>query len=278
MRTGRIISIAVLCIVAMAVVPFTVFGADKLLVKDGSSNTQFVVTDAGLAGFGNPTPAEFVDIQGNGVSTNIKLTRYGANPGAIFRAANGTLSAPTQVLANGTLGGFVAAGYTNAGAFSGNKVGITFAASENFTSTAQGTNLQIYTTTTGTLTKALKARFDDSGMGLQGAVYSLSSRASKDNIEKLSADKAIEAVRNLEPVTYTYKFDKEHPHVGFIAEDVPQLVATKERKSLVYSDIVAVLTKVVQEQDKTIESLSEKLSKLEAKLNKLESKDMSAQK
>ncbi|HTZ19122.1 MAG TPA: hypothetical protein VMB78_11860, partial [Dissulfurispiraceae bacterium] len=47
MRTGRIISLAVICIVAMALVPFTVYGADKLLVKDASSNTVFKVQDVG---------------------------------------------------------------------------------------------------------------------------------------------------------------------------------------------------------------------------------------
>lgn len=36
--------------------------------------------------------------------------------------------------------------------------------------------------------------------------------------------------------------------MGFIAEDVPDLVATPNRKSLSPMDIVAVLTKVVQEQ------------------------------
>ena len=36
--------------------------------------------------------------------------------------------------------------------------------------------------------------------------------------------------------------------MGFIAEDVPDLVATKDRKGLSPMDIVAVLTKVLQEQ------------------------------
>jgi hypothetical protein len=48
--------------------------------------------------------------------------------------------------------------------------------------------------------------------------------------------------------------------VGFIAEDVPALVATNGRDSLSTIDIVAVLTKVVQEQQ-------QKVAKLEARLN-----------
>jgi len=54
--------------------------------------------------------------------------------------------------------------------------------------------------------------------------------------------------------------------VGFIAEDVPELLATKDRKGLSPMDIVAVLTRVVQEQQKTIADLSEKLTDLEKKL------------
>jgi len=50
--------------------------------------------------------------------------------------------------------------------------------------------------------------------------------------------------------------------VGFIAEDVPDLVATEDRKGM---DVVAVLTKVVQDQQKTIEEFSRKVSALEQK-------------
>lgn len=52
---------------------------------------------------------------------------------------------------------------------------------------------------------------------------------------------------------FTYKADKTDPSVGFIAEEVPDLAATKDRKTLGPMDIVAVLTRVVQEQQKTIE-------------------------
>jgi hypothetical protein len=47
---------------------------------------------------------------------------------------------------------------------------------------------------------------------------------------------------------------------------VPSLVATKDRKGLSPMDIVAVLTKVVQEQQKTIDELSLKLNELEVEM------------
>ncbi len=47
--------------------------------------------------------------------------------------------------------------------------------------------------------------------------------------------------------------------MGFIAEDVPELVATSDRQGLSAMDIVAVLTKVVQEQQQKIEQLEARL-------------------
>jgi len=70
----------------------------------------------------------------------------------------------------------------------------------------------------------------------------------------LAADQALETLAALAPVTFKYKADDE-AHVGFIAEDVPDLVATKDRKGLSAMDIVAVLAKVVQEQQAQIERL-----------------------
>ena len=63
---------------------------------------------------------------------------------------------------------------------------------------------------------------------------------------------------------FAYKADPTERHVGFVAEDVPDLVAQKDRKTLSPMDIVAVLTRVVQEQQQRIEELTAKLAALEA--------------
>jgi hypothetical protein len=160
------------------------------------------------------------------------------------------------------LGGFVAAGYTSAGAFSPNKIGIYYRASENFTSTGQGTYFTFETTTAGTTAKAVKMTLNDAGLNVVGTITQTSSRDYKDNIQELTSDKAMDALKSLSPVTFNYKND-DQGHVGFIAEDVPELVATKDRKSLSPMDIVGVLTKVVQEQNKVIEALSTKVDMLE---------------
>jgi len=93
-----------------------------------------------------------------------------------------------------------------------------------------------------------------------------SSREYKDSIRDLTREEALRAFNGLNPVAFTYKAAGGEQHIGFIAEDVPELVATKDRKGLSAMDIVAVLTKVAQEQQKTIAELSEKLKELERSL------------
>ncbi|MBF0137802.1 MAG: hypothetical protein H7833_19635 [Magnetococcus sp. DMHC-1] len=56
--------------------------------------------------------------------------------------------------------------------------------------------------------------------------------------------------RLLNPATFAYKRDPAEKHVGFVAEDVPDLLATQDRKGLSAMDVVAVVTKVVQKQQK----------------------------
>lgn len=91
---------------------------------------------------------------------------------------------------------------------------------------------------------------------------STSSRASKQDIRDLSTGAAEQALEGLNPVTYAYKAAPEEHHVGFIAEDVPDLVATKDRKGLSAMDVVAVLTKVMQEQQRTIAELKAEVAEL----------------
>ena len=83
-----------------------------------------------------------------------------------------------------------------------------------------------------------------------GVWTNASSRELKENIEDLSAAEAEEALRELAPVKYNYKADKDERHVGFIAEDVPELVASKDRKTMSPMNVVGVLTKVVQELER----------------------------
>jgi hypothetical protein len=88
-----------------------------------------------------------------------------------------------------------------------------------------------------------------------------SSRAAKENISDLSLEDAMATLAQLEPVRFNYKSDTGENHVGFIAEDVPELVATSDRQGLSSMDIVAVLTRVIQAQQQRIEELEAKMAK-----------------
>jgi hypothetical protein len=82
-----------------------------------------------------------------------------------------------------------------------------------------------------------------------------SSREHKENIRDLTLEEAMAALSELRPTRYNYKVDREEEHVGFIAEDVPGIVANKDRDGLSPMDVVAVLTRVVQGQEERIAQL-----------------------
>ncbi len=86
-----------------------------------------------------------------------------------------------------------------------------------------------------------------------------SSRDDKENITDLTLEQALAALAQLEPVRFNYKSDTVEVHNGFIAEDVPELVATSDRAGLSTMDIVAVLTRVIQEQQRRIEELEARM-------------------
>jgi len=89
-----------------------------------------------------------------------------------------------------------------------------------------------------------------------------SSRDRKENIATLPADAAAFALMALEPVVFNYRNESGEEYVGFIAEDVPELVATGDRDALSTMDIVAVLTRVVQEQQNKIKELEARIDAL----------------
>ena len=70
---------------------------------------------------------------------------------------------------------------------------------------------------------------------------------------------ATAALMAMEPVIFNYKNEPNEDYVGFIAEDVPDLVAVVGRDALSTMDIVAMLTRVVQQQQNKINELETRL-------------------
>jgi len=96
----------------------------------------------------------------------------------------------------------------------------------------------------------------------KGCVYGVSmnrrsSRALKNDIEAISPGEAHQVLDHLSPVKYTLKSDPDREtQLGFIAEDVPEQVGTADRNAVNNDHIVAVLVRVVQQQQKALATLS----------------------
>ena len=106
-----------------------------------------------------------------------------------------------------------------------------------------------------------------------GTITPGSSRALKQNIHDLALADARATLAGLRPTRFYYKADTSDEHLGFIAEDVPALVATQDRKGVDPMDIAAVLTKVVQQQQvqmaaqqREIEDLKKEMQRMKKKL------------
>jgi hypothetical protein len=257
-RTVGLIGSLALCSMLFAVCVSE--AADRLVVKDGSNNTKFVVTDAGQVGIGTATPTRNLDVSGG-----VPIMQNSGTAGFDFKNAGATFAASISVGAAGNpnlYANWLAS--TNA-RDDVTKVswGLRFdVGADKFrllrAPVGSGFASLLEVLGNGSITSSTGASLSTGGVWT-----SASSREYKENIKTLTAGEAIDTLKGLEPVKYNYKVDKEEKHVGFIAEDVPDLVATKDRKGLSSMDIVAVLTKVVQEQEKTIAQLKEKVTELE---------------
>ncbi len=92
---------------------------------------------------------------------------------------------------------------------------------------------------------------------------SVSSRELKENITDLSIREAKEALEDLVPVSFTWKDDEEKTrHVGFIAEDAPEIARSTDAKGIIPMHILAILSKVVRDQQRVISSMRERLLEL----------------
>jgi hypothetical protein len=279
MKKLSIVLMTVAAVMCMVVVP--AFSADKFIVKDSQQNTVFAVED------GTSNPDRIMRVIGG-----VPIMQNAGTAGFDFRNTGATYGASIQVGTSGNPNLYANfRGDTNV--------------KDDSTKVSWGLRLDVVHDNFHVLrlpagqpsgfADVFVINADGSITSSTGAVLTAggtwqnaSSRAYKENITPLSTKEAINTLEGLNPVKYNYKVDKNEKHVGFIAEDVPDLVAAKNRKSLSSLDIVAVLTKVVQEQqeaiaaksrivdsqqktlaelEKTVSNMSEKLERMERMLN-----------
>jgi len=262
MKRFLVVMMAVVALTSLLAVP--VFAADKLIVKDTQNNNVFAVED------GTSVPNRILVVTGG-----VPLMQNAGPAGFDFRNTNTTFPAAIIVGPSGNPNLY------------GNWTGLTDSQVDT-TKVSWSVRLDVG----GDMYRVLRAPSGGGAMavvmdvhgdgsitsktGAQltagGTWQSFSSRDAKENIRQLTAEEARAALEALQPVKYNYKVDTDEKHVGFIAEDVPDLVAAKDHKHLSALDIVAVLTKVVQEQKQTIAELTEKVNLLEGKVSKINNK------
>jgi len=287
MKKLLVVMMAVMAITGLMAGSALAVPNDKLIVKDAAgSATVFVVRDDGTVGIGTPTPDANLKVDGtlfpsSKVRRTVSFTNGGRGVAAFELKSTGDM-----VDGFGPSFEF----WISDNTFTATKGIVTMEALRDGSDDSGKWLLR--TANAGTLgARVAVDKLGNVGIGVVAPSFPLqmasgafvtvggvwtnaSSREFKDNIQDLSSGDAMKTLEGLNPVTFTYKADVSDHHVGFIAEDVPQLVATKDRKGLSPMDIVAVLTKVVQEQQKTIADLTEKLNLLEGKVSKINSKDV----
>ena len=247
MKKGmKILSLLFLTVAIAIVTPVFAFGAERLIVKNEKGITTFKVEDNGAI-----TSAS--SLLTNGASTlgsaPLVLGQDKLNRGIVI-----TDKAPSNQK-NIYFGWNVGATHEYAEIFALQE-GVAY---KNLIINPNGGKLGVGTTSPSYPLQMKSGAYVSTG----GVWTNASSREYKTDIKQLTAEKAMNTLTQLQPVEFFYKADSEEKHVGFIAEDAPELVATKDRKGMSSMDVVAVLTKVVQDQQKTIEELSRKVAALE---------------
>lgn len=120
-------------------------------------NLNAVALPAGLSG------TMFQLGQADGTSTRLTMDGFATNPIIDLRRANGTNAAKTALLSGNFLGSISAAGY-GASAYSSGRGSINFVANENWSNSAQGTNIEFRTNAAGATSSTKTYTFGSTGM------------------------------------------------------------------------------------------------------------------
>ena len=141
--------------------------ADSLIAQSGN-----------FVGIGTAAPAAALDIVGT--NPTLRIDNYsnasGDSPNFNFLSARGTSTTPLATQSGDNLGQFASAGY-NGSAFPSSRVKVSFIATENWNTGANGTAMTFATTKNGTTSRAERLRIDNSGnvgIGTTTPAYPLS--------------------------------------------------------------------------------------------------------
>src|SRR5262249_1394040 len=90
---------------------------------------------------------------------------------------------------------------------------------------------------------------DWANLQMNGHLIQSSSRTLKEHISELDADEGPAIVRSLQPVRFKFKNVRGGDFcLGFVAEDVPEQVGTRDRQAVSPMGLIAALARALQVQ------------------------------
>jgi hypothetical protein len=222
-------------------------------IRPGAPTSSLDISASGNIGMGTASPSQKLHVSADTNANNFILMQNldtGTSAAAVIRTQSDTATVNFQAHASTrtvTRFGQVLGGWGEFLHVAGNGLAI-------------GTITNVPVVIGANNTERIRAT--GAGVEVFGTFTNSSSRDYKEDIRDLTANEAVSALNQLQPVKFRFKEQTEE-NLGFIAEDVPDLVAVEDRQSVAPMDIIALLTKVVKEQQKTIAKLEEKVAKLE---------------
>ncbi|GGF06962.1 Chaperone of endosialidase [Chishuiella changwenlii] len=287
--------------------------ATKSMRISNSDNTETVtVTDQGRVGIGRTAPAgqfHVATTAANGIISE-RANTVATAPSYISLRNNRSTDPAVDgaVVANDVLGVITFAGNTGSGyagdALSSNS-NIQVIAAQNFTPTAQGSNMLFYTVANGSASNVVRMRISSEGLvGIgrtpttnrlevngeaskttAGAFIANSDARLKKDIQTISGEEALNKLTKLEGVTYYWNDDKtgidrpKEKQIGFIAQNIQQVfpdkVTTDKEGYLqtAYGDYDAIFVESLKKINDRITLLTGLIEKLEKENTELKNKE-----
>ncbi len=233
-------------------------------IKPGSPTSSIYIHPEGVGIGSTNTPEAKLDVTGD-----IKASFNGAN------TTSGLVELFKMSVNNTNTGEFSDAGFAMENARSG--FSWAFRTLENtggFAASKQGTGAKEFEVRNPTTVASnVELHLANGARNVNGQWLNASSRSYKENINELSGADAMQALKGLKSVTYQFKRDKDNTQrVGFIAEDIPALLATKDRKTVDSLQIISVLTKAVQVQNEALKVQEKSLQDVKVKVKAKDAK------
>jgi hypothetical protein len=241
-------------------------GTTKYLREDGTWQVPpDTDTDTNTWNANTKTVAGYVSAPGD-VANKVWKTDGSGNPGWRDDADTDT---NTWNANSKTVAGYVAAPGDVANKVwktdaSGNPAWRDDADTDTNTTYSAGTGLTL-TGTTFSVTKTITAAQTADTIALRNAdgqlvatgFYQASSRALKTNINPFTKS-ALDIIREVAVVSFNYKTDIINKHIGFIAEDTPEELSTRNKNVMDSNNTIGLLLKAVQELEARIKQLESK--------------------